>query len=284
MADEGTVRGRPSACVVGAGLMGTGIAARLALAGIDVEFVEADPGRRSNAAFRLRFGRHLIAHAASVGIVSIEAALAAAERVSVVDRPGQALSGVDLVLEAVYDDVAVKHSLYRSLPDELLRPDTVVASTTAALSVAELAAAAPDPRRFLGWHWAFPPVVVTYAEIIPAPATAPEIVAWTVRVARRLGKAATIVREGSRPGFALNRVWYAMMDEARAAVAEGVASEDVIDRQYETSQRWPKGPFRIDREDADVVGCDPWPALTAATLEATISAEEFRPPSAGANG
>lgn len=267
----------PSACVVGAGFMGAGIAARLAVAGVVVELVETDDALRANLPFRLRFGRHLLAHAASLRLITPEAALAAAERIHPVARPGDALEAVDLVLEAVPDDVSTKQTVYRTL-GELLTPRTIVASTTAALSIAELSTAAPDPRRFIGWHWAFPPLVVSYAEIIPAPRTAPDVVDWTVRIARRLGKAPTIVNEGSKPGFALNRVWYAMMDEARRIAAEGAATEDVIDRQYETSQRWPRGPFRIDREDADVVGADPWPALSVASLEATVAAREFEPP------
>ena len=268
---------RPTVCVVGAGIMGTGIAARYALCGARVELSESDPALRESAPFRLRFGPHLLAHAASLGHVSVARAREAAERIAVVEHPGTALREVDLVLEAIHDDVPAKHAVYAGLA-AVVRPDTVVASTTAALSVAELARGAPDPKRFLGWHWAFPSLALTYCEVIPAPHTDPAVVAWTVRVARRMGLSATQVGEGSRPGFALNRIWYAMADEARAVVAEGVVSEDAIDRLYETSQRWPRGPMRVDREDADVMGDDPWPALTVAALQVPLLREEFRPP------
>jgi 3-hydroxybutyryl-CoA dehydrogenase len=263
--------------VVGAGVMGAGIAARYALCGATVELAEADPSLRESAPFRIRFGRHMLAHAAALGYVSLERARAAAERITVVARPGEALSDVDLVLEAIHDDVQAKHAVYANL-GRLIREDTIVASTTAALSVAALARGAPDPARFLGWHWAFPSLALAYCEIIPAPATNPAVIEWTVRVGRRLGLAATIVEEGTRPGFALNRIWYAMLDEARAITGEGAATEDAIDRLYETSQRWPKGPFRVDREDADVLSEDPWPPLAVAGLAVPLAPHEFRPP------
>jgi 3-hydroxybutyryl-CoA dehydrogenase len=264
-------------CVIGAGVMGAGIAARYAAAGATVELVERDDGLRDSAPFRVRCARHGLAHAASLGYVSVAAARAAADRITVVAAPGESLGEADLVLEAIHDDVAAKHAVYRSI-EPVLRDDTVVASTTAALSVRELSRGAPDPSRFLGWHWAFPSLAVTFCEIIPAPGTATEVVEWTVRLARRMGLAATVVEEGTRPGFVLNRIWYAMMDEARAILAEGSVTEDVVDRLYETSQRWPKGPCRVDREDADVVGDDAWPALTVAALGAPLDASEFRPP------
>jgi 3-hydroxybutyryl-CoA dehydrogenase len=257
--------------------MGTGIAVRCALSGATVELSEQNPSLRDSAPFRLRFARHMVAHAASLHYVELQGAREAAERIHVVDRPGGALRDVDLVLEAIHDDVDAKHAVYRAL-GPLIRPDTIVASTTAALSIATLSTAAPDPARFLGWHWAFPSAALTYCEIIPAPSTGAAVLDWTVRVARRIGLSATVVDEGARPGFALNRIWYAMMDEARAILAEGAASEDAIDRLYETSQRWPKGPCRVDREDADVLGADAWPELTVAALAVPLDAEEFRPP------
>lgn len=266
----------PTARVVGAGIMGAGIAARFAIAGVQVELVERDPVVRAGAPFRIRFGRHMVGHATSLGHISIDVALAAAERISIVATPGEAFEAADFTLEAVIDDVATKHDVYRSLTG-LVHERSIVASTTAALPIEELAIAAPNPERFIGWHWAFPSLVVTYAEVIPASRTADETIAWTVRTARRLGKSPTIVRDGSRRGFALNRIWYAMMDEARALVEEGVATEDAVDRQYETSQRWPRGPFRIDREDDDVVGRDPWPELTVASFGLSIDSFDLPP-------
>jgi 3-hydroxybutyryl-CoA dehydrogenase len=257
--------------------MGTGIAVRYSLCGATVELSERDRSLRESAPFRLRFARHMIAHAASLDYVDLARAREAADRIHVVDRPGAALRDVDLVVEAIHDDVEAKHAVYRALAP-LVRSDTVVASTTAALSIATLSMAAPDPERFLGWHWAFPSAALTYCEIIPAPRTSRPVLDWTLRVARRMGLSPTIVEEGTRPGFTLNRIWYAMMDEAREILAEGAASEDAIDRLYETSQRWPKGPCRVDREDADVVGADAWPELTVAAFAVPLDAEEFRPP------
>ena len=83
---------------------------------------------------------------------------------------------------------------------------------------------------------------------------------------------------GAPLGAHEGRIALAMMDEAREILAEGAASEDAIDRLYETSQRWPKGPCRVDREDADVVGADAWPELTVAAFAVPLDAEEFRPP------
>lgn len=268
----------PQVCVVGAGIMGSGIAARYALCGADVELVETSPALRRTASFRVRFGRHMLAHAAALGHVSVRDARLAADRIAVVDRPGAAVGQVDLVLEAIHDDVAAKQAVYRSL-EPVLRPDTVVATTTAALSVRQLSEASPDPTRFLGWHWAFPALALTFCEVIPGPSTDSDVLAWAVRVARRIGLSATVVDEGTKPGFVLNRIWYAMLDEARAITAEAVANEDAVDRLFEASQRWPKGPFRVDREDADVLGEDPWPALSVAAFGSPVSAPEFRPPS-----
>lgn len=270
-------RPEPTVCVIGAGIMGSGIAARYALCGAAVELVESDDALRESAPFRIRFGRHMLAHAAELGYVGLDTARAAADRISVVKHPGQALSGVDLVLEAIHDDVGAKHDVYRALSGTL-RPDTVVASTTAALSIRELSRGAPNPTRFLGWHWAFPSLALTFCEIIPGPHTAPSVIDWTVRIARRMGLAATVVDEGTEPGFVLNRIWYAMLDAARAVTAEGTATEDAIDRLFEASQRWPKGPFRVDREDADVLGTDAWPPLTVAALSAPMTHADFLPP------
>jgi 3-hydroxyacyl-CoA dehydrogenase len=264
--------------------MGTGIAARLALAGILTELVETNAKRRYGTGFRLRFGKHLLGHAVSLGYISLDAAISAANRLHIVETPGDALRDVDLVIEAVPDDVQAKHLVYRKIVERTTRPDTIVASTTAAVPIAALSPGSPDPTRFLGWHWAYPSLAVPYTEVIPGPETSSSVVDWTIRIAQRLGKSPTVVHDGRKPGFGLNRIWYAMMDEARAITAEGSATEDVVDRQFETSQLWPKGPFRVDREESDVVGTSPWPMCTVASLDVIVSPSEFRPPVERARG
>ena len=134
--------------------------------------------------------------------------------------------------------------------DRLLPPGAVIASNTSGLDLEALAAATGRPERVVGLHFFNPPPVMPLVEIIAAPQTSPEVVAAAAGLARRCGK--TPVEVGNRPGFAVNRLLFAMVAEAVRALEEGVASAEDLDRAMGLGAGHPIGPLAL----ADLVGLD----------------------------
>lgn len=226
--------------VVGAGLMGSEIALTFALAGHDVVLVDTGDDRLAAAVERLGtvYARGVQRGALPAG--QGEAAFARLRTTT--DRA--ALADRDFVTEAVFEEEGVKAEIFRAL-DGLCGPACILATNTSTIPISSLAAAVgPERRRrFIGTHYFSPVTRMKLVEVIPAFETAPETVAATLDLCRRVGKTPIAIKDVA--GFAVNRLLHAFMIEAVRLVEEGVATPADIDTACRLGLGHPMGPFEL---------------------------------------
>jgi 3-hydroxybutyryl-CoA dehydrogenase len=221
MAGGGT---RREAVVVGAGTMGAGIALLLAARGLRVCLASRSAASLERAEARMRAAAALLAAEGWLGPGGAEATLGALTTTTAVD---EALAGIDLVLEAVTEDPAVKRAVYRQI-GERVPATALVASTTSGLDVFTIAEGFPAPERLVIAHFWNPPYLVPLVEVVPGPATAPIIVRETEALLRAWGcTPVTLTRYV--PGFIGVRLNSALYREAVDLIDQGVTDAAGID-------------------------------------------------------
>ncbi len=231
--------------VIGAGIMGSGIAQVCAVAGLPVTMVDI-----SDAALR----RGMVAIGESLDKLVKKDKLSSAERDSAVARitptvEYAALSRAQLVIEAATENRELKQRILRQA-DELMHADAILATNTSSLSITELAAGTSRPDRFGGMHFFNPVPVMALVEIIRGLGTSEETKGALLEFARRIGKTPISVRNSG--GFAVNRVLCPMINEAIFALQDGVASAEDIDIGMRLGCNHPIGPLAL----ADMIGLD----------------------------
>jgi 3-hydroxybutyryl-CoA dehydrogenase len=236
------------AAVIGAGTMGLGVAECFAAAGIRVLLTDATPELTSEAKSRLV--RRARGHA-DAGLL-VEDAVGRVEAVETADNVVGAVSHVGLVFEAVPEDIRLKEEILASC--SVAAPqDAAIVSNTSSLPINDLSEFVGRPERFCGMHWFNPPEWTPGVEVIPAAATAPEVVERLVEFLRSIGKRPAVVGDG--PGFVANRLQNALFLEAVRCVEEGLASPQEVDEVVRScfGFRLPFfGPFQI----SDMAGLD----------------------------
>lgn len=231
--------------VLGCGLMGSGIAEVSAKAGFQT-FV-----REVNDEF-VEKGRTRIAKSLDRAVE--KGKLAAADRDATMGRLQfttrlSDLAVVDLVIEAVTEDLELKNSMFREL-DEACGPEAVFASNTSSLTIADMAAATSRPGRMLGLHFFNPVPVMKLVEVVKTIATDAEVFDRAFRFAASLGKEPIVCKDNS--GFVVNLLLIPYMMDAIRAVEQGVASVEDVDKGMRLGTGHPMGPFTL----ADFVGLD----------------------------
>lgn len=230
--------------VIGAGVMGGGIAQSTAAAGFetvctDIASEALDVARREAAE-----GRFGLAGAVARGKLSAADADAARARITWTPELEKA-AACDLVIECVPERLDVKLRVFREL-DRLAPPRAILASNSSGFPIAAMAGATTRPERVIGWHWASPAYVMRFAEIVATDATAPEVVEAVVGVAERCGKHPVVVKDNPMTwGYVANRVYAAMLREAARVVEEGVATHEQVNQLMVDCYRWPVGPFAM---------------------------------------
>ena len=210
--------------VIGAGLMGHGIALEFALAGYAVTLHDVDERRLADAIGRMRASLRLLSDA---GLAAAQVdAVPAALRITT-DLAG-AVAGADLVVEAVYEHLPLKHEIFREL-DRHAPPRAILASNTSTFVPSVLAEATTRPERVLVAHYFNPPHLIPLVEVVPGARTAEETVQTMVALLTRVGKEAVVVRHEA-PGFIANRLQNALRREALSSVARGAATPQDVDR------------------------------------------------------
>lgn len=245
----------PEVAVVGAGIMGRGIAVALARAGHVVRVADPVPAGRTALAGQLE--------AEDAGV---------RERVSAGDDADFAVAGAGLVIEAVPERAELKAAVWRRL-GETASADAILASNTSALDLDALAGLVPDPGRVLGTHWFNPAELIPCVEVVRGSATRDEVVATAVDLLARAGKDPVVVRNS--PGFVANRIQFALVREALLCLEEGLASAEDIDRIVSGSfgvRLAALGPLA----NADLGGLDTY-ALILEDLAERLG-ERFAPP------
>ncbi|MFM1904085.1 MAG: hypothetical protein RLZZ440_1985 [Planctomycetota bacterium] len=232
-----------AAAVVGAGIMGGGIAASHLRAGFDVAVIDVD------AAALARSVPAILDEAAWNRVLKRtepEAALALAGRLRTATALA-ALAGTDLVIESVLERTDLKQQVLAEI-ERAVGPETIIATNTSTNPIAKLAEPLADPSRFCGMHFFNPVRRMTLVEVIRGPATSDAAVAAVVAHAKRLGKCPVVVKDS--PGFLVNRVLMPYLHEAVEMVREGIAPEriDRVSRAF----GMPMGPIEL----YDMIGLD----------------------------
>ena len=232
--------------VLGAGVMGGGIAQVCAIAGDDVTLYDIAPDALAAAREHATTGRFGLDGAVARGKLTQPEADTALARISF-SSSFEDVAATDLVIEAVPERLDLKVRVFRDL-DRAAPASTILASNTSGLPVAALAAATDRPDRVIGWHWASPAPVMKLAEIVVTRDTSDETMATVCAAATRCGKNPIVVKDNPMEwGFVANRVYFAMVREAQRVVDEGVATRDQVDQLMMDCFRWPSGPFGMVR-------------------------------------
>jgi|SRR5690625_29262 len=247
--------------VVGAGLMGSGIAEVSARAGYDTIVREVDQERVD--AGKTRIERSL-ARAVERGRLEGSERDDTLTRLSFTTELSD-LSGTDIIIEAVTEEIEIKNATFRAL-DEIVGPETIFASNTSSLTIAELAAATDRPERMVGLHFFNPVPVMRLVEVIRTIATDESVYDAVLTFARSLGKEPIEAKDTS--GFIVNRLLVPYMLDAIRALEAGLGSIEDIDKGMVLGTGHPMGPFTL----SDFVGNDTLLKI------AEIMFDEFREP------
>jgi 3-hydroxybutyryl-CoA dehydrogenase len=231
--------------VIGAGTMGNGIAHTAATSGFEVLLVEVakeflDRGMRTISA-NLQRG-------VDKGKMTTEQKEEVLGRIRQSTRIAD-VSGSDIVIEAIIENLDAKTTLYRQL-DQLAPADVILASNTSSLSITKIAASTGRPDKVIGMHFMNPVPVMTLVEVIRGIATSDDTYQKVEELAKQMGK--TPIAVNDYPGFVANRVLMPMINEAIFALHEGVATAEAIDGVMKLGANHPMGPLQL----ADFIGLD----------------------------
>jgi 3-hydroxybutyryl-CoA dehydrogenase len=245
--------------VIGAGLMGHGIAQVFALAGHDVAITDSFAKNLDTVKSRVATNlRDLGDDESAVARVTPHADLAVAVR------------DADYVVEAVLEDLPLKQKLFAEI-ERHVRPDTILASNTSVIPITAIMQGLIRKERALGTHWWNPPFLVPLVEVIATEWTSPQAVAWTMELHQRAGKKPAHVKKDV-PGFIGNRLQHALWREAISLVEHGICDAETVDAVIKASfgrRIAVLGPL----ENADLVGTD----LTLAIHNTVLAAIDSRP-------
>jgi 3-hydroxybutyryl-CoA dehydrogenase len=238
--------GIETVAVIGAGLMGRGIAYVAAVGGYATRLFDVAAPALERAEQRIRQD---LDEGVKRGKLASDAAADAARRLTTSTDFQACVANADFVIEAVPEDMSLKLETFARL-EAACRPDIVLATNTSALSVTEIAAATRQPGRVLGMHFFNPVPKMKLVEIVRALDTSDDALAATTAVAQRMGKETVQVRES--PGFITSRINAMIGNEAFYMLQEGVASARDIDKALKLGLNHPMGPFEM----IDLVGLD----------------------------
>lgn len=231
--------------VVGAGLMGRGVAQALAQSGYEVVLVDISGDILDEARRSIGYGLKSAALRDPELRASYGAILARIETTTDYD----ALGAVEFVIENTTEAWPVKEEVYRRL-SRVCRPQCIFAANTSAIPIARIASVAADPALVIGMHFMNPVPQKRVVEVIRSPATSDATAAAACALAERLGKRAIVV--GDSPGFVTNRILMLTINEAIAVVEEGVASARDVDDIFVGCFAHAMGPLAT----ADLIGLD----------------------------
>jgi len=245
--------------VVGAGLMGHGIAQVFALAGHEVSITDSARANLDTAKARI------LANLKDLGDDQ-----KAVERVTPVPELSQAVHNADYVVEAVLEDLPLKQKLFVEI-EKHVRPDTILSSNTSVIPITKIMEGLAHRGRALGTHWWNPPYLVPLVEVIETQWTSPQTVSFTMSLHAAAGKKPAHVKRDV-PGFIGNRLQHALWREAIALVEQGICDAETVDSVIKSAfgrRLAVLGPL----ENADMVGTD----LTLAIHKTVLPDIDSRP-------
>ena len=253
--------------IIGAGVMGRGIAQWAAVAGNTVELADARPESVREAC---TFIEDMLDRAVAKGRMTSQTAAAARGRLiplTAVDAPGEQ---VELVIEAIHEDLESKAGLFRRL-EQVLPSCAIFATNTSSLSVTRIAAALGEPERLIGLHFFNPAPLMKIVEVIPGVHTRPGIAPRLVDFVSRCGHRAVVVADS--PGFLVNHCGRGLITEALALLEESVADVETIDRIGRDVLGLRMGPFEL----TDLTGLDVTSSVITSIWSGFANSDRLRP-------
>ncbi len=240
MADISTIS------VIGAGIMGRGIAHAAALGGYKTILEDILPASLRRAETEIRSN---LDKAVELGKVRSSDADAAFKRIEFASSIEEAARAADLVIEAVPEELESKIEIF-TLLDKICAPRTILASNTSGLSITEIASVTYRAPKCVGMHFFNPVHKMKLLEVVRALETDTETLEAALAVGKRMGKEVVVVKES--PGFITSRINAMIGNEAFYMLQEGIASAEDIDRALKLGLNHPMGPFEL----VDIVGLD----------------------------
>ena len=252
--------------VLGTGTMGRGIAYLSAVAGFDTVLFDVEQSALDAARTAIE---SILRKGVEKSKITSDAASEAIARVQLIPELEPAVSGADLLIEAVPENYELKTDLFGQA-DIFCGAETILATNTSSISITRLASNVERRDRFIGMHFFNPPHLMKLIEIVRGDRTSDETVDQVRAIAEKMGKTPIVVRDS--PGFATSRLGVAIGLEAIRMLEEGVASAEDIDRAMELGYNHPMGPLRL----TDLVGLDV--RLGIAEYLASTLGPRFEPP------
>lgn len=264
--------------VIGAGLMGHGIAQLFATAGFPVRITDADPARMPQAVRAMAANLEFLVEEQALSRAEADRALARVEATTAIE---EAVEGADFVVEAITERLDAKQELFARI-EGAVGPEVILATNTSTLPLSRIAERARVPERVLVTHFFNPPHLVPLVEVLAHPSVPPGLLDATLALLRRVGSRPVLLRK-EVPGLLANRLQAALVREALHLLEQGVAEAADIDAALTEGpgMRWPfLGPLAI----ADYGGLDVWekvienltPALGRSTRVPEEIAERVR--------
>lgn len=232
--------------VVGAGTMGRGIAHLAATSGYNVLLYDLGQDILDNAVASLS---KLMDSRIERGKMTAEEKEAILNRISL-KTDLEALADVDIVIEAVIENLDVKKDVFKRL-DEIVKKEAILASNTSTMSITVLASQTKRPEQVAGMHFFNPPQVMKLVEVVRGYYTSDQTVETIFQFAKSMGKEPVEVKKDS-PGFIVNRIMLAQFVEAIRLVEEGIATIEDVDKAVTLGLNYPMGPFTLQ----DFAGVD----------------------------
>jgi len=251
--------------VIGAGIMGRGIAHAAALGGFRTILEDILPSALRRAETEIRSN---LDKAVQIGKVSSIDAKAAFSRLEYAGTVEDAAREAELVIEAVPEELESKIEIF-TLLDKICRQGTILASNTSSLSLSEIAAVTYRAPKIVGMHFFNPVHKMKLIEVVRALETDDDTLATAVAVGKRMGKEVVVIKES--PGFITSRINAMIGNEAFYMLGEGIASAEDIDKALKLGLNHPMGPFEL----VDLVGLDTRLSILE-YLHRTLG-EKFRP-------
>ena len=252
--------------VVGLGTMGAGIAQVCVQAGFETVGREVSEELGARARGRVE---HYLSRGVEKGRLAEEEKERALGLLATTTELGD-LDGCDLVIEAIYEDLQAKRTLFREL-DGIVAPSALLATNTSALPVTEIAAATARPERVVGLHFFNPAPVLDLVEVVRTTLVSDDVYEAAVTFAERIGK--TPVRCGDTPGFVVNRILIPLLNDCVRVLDEAAVTPEDVDKAMTLGTNWPIGPCAL----IDLIGVDVHVHASEALWEA-LREPRFAPP------
>jgi 3-hydroxybutyryl-CoA dehydrogenase len=231
--------------VIGTGTMGSGIATVFSIKEFNVTIFDSSKERLK---IGLQSIKSNLDRLAKKGVIEENSADLFLNKIKIIDTLVSIEKDVDLIIEAIYEDMNVKSHLFNEL-NKIVGSNCIFASNTSSISITELGAKY-RPDKFIGMHFMNPVPIMKLVEIIRGYSTSEETFNYIFNLAKQLDKIPVLVNDF--PGFISNRILMPMINEAVFALMEGVASKDDIDTVMKLGMNHPMGPLTL----ADFIGLD----------------------------